>query len=425
MQRQQLQDYFVRIRRITEQICQPLEIEDYVVQPIEDVSPPKWHLAHTTWFFETIVLQTFDNGFAPIHPKYNYLFNSYYHTFGERWERPKRGALARPTVKEVFDYRSAIDEKMIRLINEISEQQWARFYPLVELGLHHEQQHQELLMMDIKFIFAANPLQPVYKPLQLDGDDFELPPLRRIDVKGGVYEIGHEGDSFSFDNETPKHKVFVDDFSIDNRLVTNAEYLEFMADVGYEKSMLWLADGWAARNDNGWDAPLHWYKHDGEWFEMTLHGPQKVNPDAPVYHVSFYEAEAYAAWAGKRLPTEQEWEIAARQLGGIAVNGNFWDDHIFQPMPPKKVKDGELFQMLGDVWEWTGSAYLPYPGYVQQGGALGEYNGKFMINQMVLRGGCCITPRDHIRSTYRNFFQPDKRWPFTGIRLAEKKQGVK
>jgi ergothioneine biosynthesis protein EgtB len=421
MNRQQLADYYKRVRRMTEEICDPLEIEDYVVQPIEDVSPPKWHLAHTTWFFEIFILKTFSSTFKEVHPTYNFLFNSYYHTFGERWERPKRGALSRPTVKDIFDYRRTIDEKMFLLFEKISEKEWQKMWPLVQLGLHHEQQHQELMMMDIKYIFAANPLQPVYAPLAEKNDAFELPALHSIEFQGGMQEIGHDQEGFCYDNELPHHRTFVGDFSLHNRLVTNEEYIEFMADGGYAHSGLWLADGWAARNENKWDAPLHWFQQDEEWFEMTLHGPQKANADAPVCHVSFYEAEAYASWKGMRLPTEFEWEAAYRQSGNELSSGNFWDDRLWQPMPVKKdtAKENRVQQMLGDVWEWTGSAYLPYPGYLQQEGALGEYNGKFMINQMVLRGGCCVTPRDHIRHSYRNFFQPDKRWPFTGFRLAQ------
>lgn len=417
MHREKVVEYYQRVRARTEEICQPLEIEDYVVQPIEDVSPPKWHLAHTTWFFETIVLPAFDPALEPLHPKYNFLFNSYYHTFGERWERPKRGALSRPTVKEIYDYRRIIDEKMDRLFHICTIQHWERLLPLIELGLHHEQQHQELLMMDIKYIFAANPTHPVYSS---DDEPVEaaIPPLQSLPVRGGVHEIGRNGDGFCFDNERPRHRVYVDDFALHNRLVTNGEYLEFISDGGYEKSTLWLSDGWAARTANNWDAPLHWFKEDSEWRIMTLHGPRIIDPNEPVCHISFYEAEAYASWRGKRLPTEAEWEIASQQFSVAREGGNFWEAKIWQPAPARD-PGGPLCQMLGDVWEWTGSAYLPYPGYVQQEGALGEYNGKFMSNQMVLRGGCCVTPQDHIRMTYRNFFQPDKRWPFTGIRLAE------
>jgi ergothioneine biosynthesis protein EgtB len=421
MQRDELKLSYQRVRKITERICNPLELEDYVVQPIEDVSPPKWHLAHTSWFFETFILEPFATGYTPFHPKYGFLFNSYYHTFGERWDRPRRGVLSRPTVKQVYEYREFTDQLMLKLFDSLSQKEWERFWPLVVLGLHHEQQHQELLLMDIKVIMASNPLLPTYKKQDDAKAASPVPAFNDVEIEGGVYEIGHRGTEFSFDNESPVHKVFVDDFAVQNRLVTNGEYLEFMQDGGYEASELWLADGWGARNQHHWRSPEHWLQLDGEWIEMTLHGPQPVNPHIPVSHVSFYEAEAFASWKGRRLLTEQEWEIAARHYANAPEGGNFMDDQIYHPVSPGEQKDANiLYQMLGDVWEWTSSAYLPYPGYVQQEGALGEYNGKFMINQMVLRGGCCATPRDHIRLTYRNFFQPEKRWPFTGIRLAKK-----
>ncbi len=420
MQRDELKQYYERIRHTTEQICAPLEIEDYVVQPVEDVSPPKWHLAHTSWFFETFILHTFLVDYKSYHPQYAFLFNSYYHTFGERWDRPRRGVLSRPTVKQVYDYRTFIDEHIQRLFDDLADSEWERFWPLVVLGIHHEQQHQELMLMDIKFIMASNPLLPTYKKQADANVGSSAASVKFVDIAGGVYEIGHHGDEFSFDNESPSHKVFVDDCAVQNRLVTNGEYLEFMRDAGYEKADLWLADGWGVRHQLHWRAPEHWLQIDGEWIEMTLHGAQKVHPNNPVSHVSFYEAEAFASWKGLRLLTEQEWEVAARQHANALEDGNFMENQIYHPAPAVASTNGDtIHQMLGDVWEWTSSAYLPYPGYVQQQGALGEYNGKFMINQMVLRGGGCATPRDHIRLTYRNFFQPQKRWPFSGIRLAK------
>jgi ergothioneine biosynthesis protein EgtB len=386
------------------------------------VSPPKWHLAHTTWFFEVFLLEKFVPNYKPYHSMYYFLFNSYYHTFGERWDRPQRGALSRPTVAEIYTYREAIDERMTTLLNNASEKQWNELWPLIVLGLHHEQQHQELLVMDIKYILAANPLMPVYQEQPSSPATQTAQDTCFVDIEGGLYAIGFQGNGFFYDNESPVHKVFVNDFSVQNRLVNNGEYFEFVQDGGYENSLLWLADGWAERNSQQWRSPLYWFQQDGEWFEKTLHGPQKLKLDEPVCHISFYEAEAFASWKGMRLLTEQEWEIAASLYANDPAHGNFWDDQCLHPGKPQaEIGGGKIIhQMHGDLWEWTNSAYLPYPGYKQQEGALGEYNGKFMSNQMVLRGGCCATARDHIRLSYRNFYQPDKRWPFTGIRLAQK-----
>ncbi len=417
MNRENLITYYKNVRSATEFICAPLETEDYVVQPMADVSPPKWHLAHTAWFFETLVLTPFSSNYKPFHEKYGFLFNSYYHSFGERWDRPRRGVLSRPTVKDIHNYRAYTDEHMLTLLLDLAEDKWEQFWPIVVLGLNHEQQHQELMMMDIKFIFASNPLLPAYKAPELYEPISAKFPVEYININGGVYEIGNDSTGFSYDNESPRHKVYVDDFSVRNQLITNGDYLEFIQDGGYDTSTLWLADGWAARQQNNWRSPEHWLERDGEWYELTLYGPQKINRDAPVCHVSFYEAEAFASWMGERLLTEQEWEMAASMHANDVKDGTFWDSHNYHPRPSQS-ESATIHQMLGDVWEWTSSAYLPYPGYVQQEGALGEYNGKFMINQMVLRGGCCVTPRDHIRLSYRNFYQPEKRWPFTGIRLA-------
>ena len=422
MQRQELISRYKEIRQTTEEICKPLEIEDYVPQPISDVSPPRWHLAHTTWFFETFLLQKFQEHYTPFHPLYNYIFNSYYHSLGKRWEREKRGCLTRPTVKEVYKYRNAINSKMQQLIEQVAEDKWEDLKNICILGLQHEQQHQELLITDLKLILVNNPLRPVYNKnhnpnLTTDalkkGAEFES-------FEGGIFEMGYLGNGFAFDNEQPLHKVFVNPFKMGRYLTTNAEYLDFILDGGYRNFRYWLDDGWTLLNSKGWEAPMYWEQIEGVWHEMTLNGLQKLVLDAPVTHVSFYEASAYANWKNKRLPTETEWEFVAKKTNPDPSKSNFFNKKNFHPVPFHEINQKEsVNQLLGDVWEWTNSAYLPYPGYKFTEGALGEYNGKFMVNQMVLRGGSCATPEDHIRNTYRNFFQPDKRWQFSGIRLAE------
>ncbi|MDZ7359876.1 MAG: ergothioneine biosynthesis protein EgtB [candidate division KSB1 bacterium] len=418
MNRSELKNFYFSIRKTSEEICRPLQTEDYVVQPIDDVSPPKWHLGHTTWFFETVLLQKFLPHYKPFHQLYNFVFNSYYESFGTRVARPKRGSLSRPTVKEIYAYRAAVDEQMHGLFESIDATQWPEFSRLVILGLHHEQQHQELLIYDIKYIFASNPLRPVYQKARPRTTQ-NIPDSAFIEFAGGIVEIGHAGDGFAWDNEMPAHRVLLDDYKLQNRLVTNGEYLQFINDGGYNDFRHWLSDGWFAVQQQGWQSPLYWEKIDGQWFIMTLSGWGELDPHEPVCHVSFYEADAFAKWAQKRLPTEAEWEHAARTVKANAAEGNFLDDQYFHPIPCRTTGSNGLHQMLGDVWVWTASAYLGYPGYRQEAGALGEYNGKFMSNQMVLRGGSCATPRNHIRLTYRNFFQSDKRWPFTGIRLAD------
>lgn len=429
IERSELAEYFKRVRRTTEALCAPLQTEDYVVQPIEDVSPPKWHLAHTTWFFETMFLQRFKSEYQVYHPQYAFLFNSYYQSLGERWNRPQRGVLSRPTVAEVYKYRAAVDESMLALIREIPEPDWEAISGLVVLAINHEQQHQELLAADIKYILGANPLHPVYRARRTPGrqrgrdlaPNSALPDdLRYVQVPGGLYEIGYDEAGFCYDNEQPRHKVFLRDFLLADRLVTNREYLEFVNAGGYSDFRHWLSDGWNAVQQNGWTSPLFWKEIDGDWHEITLHGLVALQPDQPVCHVSYYEAEAYASWAEKRLPTEQEWEVAANIHAAGIESGNFMDSQLFQPRAiESEPVSGDIRQLFGDVWEWTQSAYLPYPGYRHEEGPLGEYNGKFMVNQMVLRGGSCATPRDHFRITYRNFFQPDKRAQFMGIRLAD------
>lgn len=422
MVREDLLNAFDVVRRTTGLICQPLVTEDYVIQSMADVSPPKWHLAHTTWFFERVVLQQFSKNYRPYNEQYYYLFNSYYQSFGERWKRDIRGTLSRPTVQDVYDYRAAVDERTRSFIASLSGKEYEEIARLVELGLHHEQQHQELLVTDIKHILASNPLRPAYKSRPRTAKVPALTtPQNFVEVHGGAFELGWNGEGFAWDNEFPRHKTFVSDFALMNRLVTCGEFLEFINDGGYRNPLLWLSDGWDGVMKEGWEAPLYWEKLDGEWQIITLSGIRPIDPAEPVSHVSFYEASAYARWADKRLPTETEWEKASSLVKTSASCGNFLESEHYHPVPlgqaPGVDADG-LSQMLGDVWEWTASSYLPYPGYKQERGPLGEYNGKFMINQMVLRGGSCTTPRTHIRPTYRNFFQCDKRWQFTGFRLA-------
>ncbi len=415
---------YTEVRNTTGEICRPLVTEDYVIQSTPDVSPPKWHLAHTTWFFERVLLQQFVKGYRPVNERYYYLFNSYYYSFGEKWRRDIRGALSRPTVDEVYEYRKAIDDRMRTLIDGLDAGDNNDIANLIELGLHHEQQHQELLVTDIKHNFALNPLVPVYRPSAPAPADQRPAPVLPPQFKtfgAGLIDIGADNGGFAWDNERPKHQAFAQAFGIMNRLVTCGEYLQFIEDGGYRNPLLWLSDGWEACSNQGWQAPLYWTMENGEWIMDTLVGRRPVNPDEPVAHVSFYEAAAYARWADKRLPTEFEWERASQAVRTKPSCGNFLETGFYHPVPlgqaPGPDRE-ELSQMFGDVWEWTASAYLHYPGYKQERGPLGEYNGKFMINQMTLRGGSCATPRNHIRRTYRNFFQCDKRWQFTGFRLA-------
>jgi len=409
-----LKKRYVQVRRQTENICNPLKTEDYVIQTMPNVSPTKWHLAHTSWFFETFILSEYIANYSSYHPRFAYLFNSYYVQAGERHCRPKRGLISRPTVHEVYDYRKYIDEQMLSLLENPKTDDTQRLYEVIEIGLNHEQQHQELMITDIKHVFSMNPLYPAYQDRAIELSD-HVYDLKWVTFDEGIYEVGHNGNGFSFDNELPRHKTYIQPFKLANRLVTNAEYLEFMNAGGYDRAELWLSDGWDVVKNEQWKSPYYWEKREDEWWIITLQGPRKINPAEPVCHVSHYEADAFARWSGSRLPTEFEWEIASEH---VPIEGNFVEQKQFHPIPLKSSSSNSLNQLFGDVWEWTQSAYLPYPGYQPLPGALGEYNGKFMANQMVLRGGSCATPISHIRNTYRNFFHPDSRWQFTGIRLA-------
>ncbi|MEJ8801884.1 ergothioneine biosynthesis protein EgtB [Pontibacter sp. H249] len=407
---------YQQIRSQTETICQPLEPEDTVVQPMVDVSPPKWHMAHTSWFFETFLLKPHLPGYKEFHPKYNYLFNSYYNNVGNRVQRDKRSTLTRPPLRDIYTFRQHVDEHMQKLLQRITDDKLTELMPVLQLGLQHEQQHQELLVTDIKYILSTNPLLPTYTPQPAKPATTAIE-AKFLEVPGGTYTIGYQGEGFCFDNELGVHEVLLEDFTIMNRLVTNGEYLEFMQDGGYQDFRHWLDEGLAmVRNDN-LEAPLYWLQQDNEWYRFTLHGLQKVDLNEPVTHISFYEADAFANWSGKRLLTEFEWEAASQMYP--PAKGNFVESKLLEPTAADAAIKG-MQQLYGDTWEWTYSAYHPYPGFTKAPGAIGEYNGKFMINQMVLRGGSCATPANHIRTTYRNFFHPDKRWQYTGIRLASK-----
>ncbi len=403
------------VRRYTEQLCEPLEKEDFIVQSMPDVSPTRWHLAHTAWFFETFILQPELKDYVTPNKLYNYLFNSYYNAVGQQFPRPERGNLSRPTVREIMAYRHHVDQEIIRMLETLNKEKIAELESLFILGLHHEQQHQELILTDIKHVFFQNPLYPTYSPIEKTKAPHSPQDLQWTGFAGGQVQHGFSGQGFSFDNETPRHDVLLQPYELGNRLITNGEYLEFINDSGYAQPALWLSDGWALLNKEAWNAPLYWVKREGEWFEFTLSGLSPLNLDAPVTHVSFYEADAYSNWRGARLPTEHEWEQAAQNL---PVEGNFVQSQLFHPSSLQSVPATALSQMFGDVWEWTRSPYSPYPGFKSPNGAVGEYNGKFMSNQIVLKGGSCVSSSDHLRSTYRNFFYPHSRWQFMGIRLA-------
>lgn len=416
LSRQDFIDRYQKVRRFSEHLCEPLVTEDYVIQSMPDVSPIKWHLAHVSWFFETFVLMPALPGYHSLHPQYAYLFNSYYNTLGERHCRPKRGLISRPTVEETYAYRRYVDEHMLELLTQLDEQRLAELSPMLTLGLHHEQQHQELIITDIKHVLSCNPLYPTYMGRASIGAT-PVAPLTWLAFPEGLYEIGYADAGFAFDNEGPRHREFVQPFQLASRLVTNGEYLEFIADGGYERPLLWLSEGWSTVQSEEWHAPLYWEKREGRWWMMTLNGLREVEKAEPVCHVSYFEADAFARWSDARLPTEAEWEIAAQ---AVPLAGNFVESGLYHPAPLNGLANkGKLSQMYGDVWEWTQSAYAPYPGYRPSAGAVGEYNGKFMCNQYVLRGGSCATPLSHIRPTYRNFFPAHAQWQFMGLRLAK------
>lgn len=398
---------FAYTRAMSRAICGPLEVEDFVVQSMPDASPVKWHLAHTSWFFEQFILKPQLRGYQPLDPKYEYLFNSYYQAVGSMHQRSLRGLLTRPTVKDVFRYREHVDEHMTELLTHRADDE--QINTLTTLGVHHEQQHQELMLTDLKHAFSCNPLQPTYRPRQADSAADTREPMRFQNFDGGIREIGANPREFCFDNELPRHRVFVEPYALGDRLVTNAEYLEFVRDGGYRRPEFWLSDGWATVVSEKWMHPFYWDESLGT--EFTLSGVQTIDPAAPVSHISFFEADAFARWAGARLPTEAEWELAAASQ---PVAGNLLDLGRLHP----QVSSDAGTQMFGDVWEWTSSPYVGYPGYRTLPGALGEYNGKFMCNQWVLRGGSCVTPASHIRASYRNFFPAHTRWQFAGLRLA-------
>jgi len=389
------------------ELAAPLSPEDQTVQPNDDASPTKWHLAHATWFFETFVLRPFCPHYRFFDERFPFCFNSYYEAEGTRQPRGSRGLLTRPTVADVLAYRAHVDDALRQLVE--SAEMSAEIFDLIEVGINHEQQHQELLLTDILSLFAANPLRPAYRTVPETKTRGLAAPLTFTSFEGGLYYIGHDGAGFSFDNEGPRHQALLHPFQLANRLVTCGEWLDFIEAGGYRDPSLWLADGWATVKTQSWAAPLYWERRDGTWHHMTLSGLRPIDLAAPVSHVSYYEADAYARFAGKRLPTEFEWEFAARELGALAPTEQT------DPLTSRVADDGQLF---GVVWQWTQSAYLPYPGYRAAPGAIGEYNGKFMCGQHVLRGSSCATPAGHARSTYRNFFYPHQRWQFTGLRLA-------
>jgi ergothioneine biosynthesis protein EgtB len=413
--RNNIYEKFINTRNFSHLLCKPLETEDYCIQSMPDVSPSKWHLAHTSWFFEAFILKDAVQNYKSLHPRYNFLFNSYYVQIGERFTRSIRGLLSRPTVKEVYEYREYVNDMVKAFIYNSNEELFNKYAPVIEIGINHEQQHQELILTDIKHVFSVNPLHPVYTEKEMPAGIVTDPGW--IEYDGGIVYIGHDGSGFNYDNETPRHKKYLQPFALSARTVTNHEYMEFIEDEGYKRAELWLSDGFALAENDKWKSPLYWQKENNEWWNFTLHGYMKINPAEPVCHINYYEADAFARWKGCRLPREEEWEAASE---GLPIEGNFADSLNFHPVPVAgSDEDGKLKYMFGNLWEWTMSPYTAYPGYKPLPGALGEYNGKFMNNQYVLRGGSCATPSNHIRNTYRNFFPPHSRWQFMGFRLAK------
>ena len=401
------------VRETTVAFCEKLELEDYALQAMPEVSPPKWHLAHTSWFFETFILKPFADGYCAFNPHFEVLFNSYYHGVGAQYPRAQRGLLSRPTVKEVLEYREHVDVAMIEFLTQTEHPQRGVILQRCELGLHHEQQHQELLCTDIKYSFSLNPLYPA---MDLEPEIVEtstLPALSFVNVSASDVLIGYQGEGFHFDNEVPVHQFHQSAFRFANRLITNEEYLAFMTDGGYNKPELWLSDGWAWKQSSNLENPLYWHRQGDAWFEYTLYGLKALSLNQPVAHVNYFEADAYARWCGKRLPTEQEWEIVSKQKqSSVTINGTSLH-------PVFSAEKNAVIQLFASLWQWTSSNYSAYPGYRTSEGAIGEYNGKFMCNQMVLRGSSCVTAKGHARSSYRNFFYPKDQWQFTGIRLAD------
>lgn len=424
-------------RGTTAAMVEGLSDADATVQSMHDASPAKWHLAHTSWFFEALVLVPHDDGYRPFDPRYAYLFNSYYETLGERHPRPRRGMLTRPDLSTILAYREHVERALASLFDRLGTMNPERadaLRRLLELGVQHEQQHQELLLTDLLHLFSLNPLSPVYRdaPSRIarrSAPDSDEPVF--VEFPGGRFTVGHGGEAFAYDCEAPAHDVWLQPFALASRPTSNREWRAFIDDGGYRDPLLWLSDGWDRVREERWEAPLYWRRDGDDWKTMSLHGERTIDPDAPVTHLSYYEADAFARWAGRRLPTEFEWETAARStLRGPAaqsvtstaedapiVDGHFADDGLFVPAPASG--PGRMRQLFGDVWEWTSSAFAPYPGFRPAAGAAGEYNGKFMCGQYVLRGGSCATPRTHVRATYRNFFPPTARWQFSGLRLAE------
>lgn len=408
---QRLLSAYEQVRAWTIKLAEPLSAEDQMIQSMPDASPAKWHLAHATWFFETFILSEQLPGYQPFDPEFRLVFNSYYKKLGSHPVRNTRGNFSRPSLEKVLQYRGVVDDAMRGLLKRGVTPQIA---DLIELGLNHEQQHQELILTDIKHGFWSQPLKPAYQKSQpahkAAGSSQEL---RWIEFDGGIHPIGHSGEGFAFDNECPRHEVLLQPFRLASRLVTNGEFARFIDDEGYRRPELWLSEGWDTICQQGWSHPVYWEQNNGGWRQFTMAGMQDVNPDDPVCHISYFEADAYARWAGARLPREEEWEVAANS---VPVKGNCAEDMCFAPQTAPN--GNGLQQMFGDVWEWTASPYVAYPGFRPAAGAVGEYNGKFMCNQYVLRGGSCATPQSHIRATYRNFFPAHARWQFTGIRLA-------
>ena len=397
---------FKTVRAWSETLVSPLQTEDFVAQPMPDASPTKWHLAHVTWFWETFLLKPHLPNYRALFPEYETLFNSYYNAVGPQFPRARRGCITRPTVTQTFDYCRHVDNAMHELLHSTDQDLTA----LVELGLNHEQQHQELIVTDLKYLLSCNPLHPVYREQPRAPDEAATPPQRWLAHDGGLVEIGYGGKGFSFDNEGPLHRVWLEPFEVSSQLVNCGEYLEFIADGGYNCSEFWLSAGWNWVQESGVRAPLYWRENEDGWQQFTLSGLRRVDENEPVAHLSYFEADAYARWRGARLPTEFEWEAVC---ANAPVAGNFAESQLLHPRATKSE-----FEPLGNLWQWTRSQYSPYPGYRADEGALGEYNGKFMCNQFVLRGGSCATPQSHIRASYRNFFPPEARWQFAGLRLA-------